>query len=110
MLPAFRIIADVAAYRLRRLEMANLVAVVALMLALRLPLPEILLRTAFSALLNLFAYLNNDFCDIERDLSVRDRDAEKTRFLAAHRTAALAVQPARQTAALPQDQLCHTAE
>jgi 4-hydroxybenzoate polyprenyltransferase len=91
MLPALRIIADVAAYRLRRLEMANLAAVVALMLALRLPLPEILLRTGFSALLNLFAYLNNDFCDIERDLA-GGRDAEKTRFLAAHRSAALAVQ------------------
>jgi 4-hydroxybenzoate polyprenyltransferase len=91
MLPALRIVADVVAYRLRRLEMANLVAVVALMLALRLPFPEILFRTAFAALLNLFAYLNNDFCDVARDLAA-GRESEKARFLAAHRGTALAVQ------------------
>lgn len=87
MSPAARIIRDVLVYRLRKLEMANLVAAVAIMVTLRLPLPDILIRTVFAALLNLLAYLNNDYCDIDRDLA-SGRESEKTRFLAGHRATA----------------------
>lgn len=88
---ALRIVFDVIAYRLRKLEMANLVAAVAIMAVLRLLPADMALRTAFAVLLNLFAYLNNDYCDIEQDLAA-GRESDKTRFLAEHRRAALGVQ------------------
>jgi 4-hydroxybenzoate polyprenyltransferase len=83
-----KIVLDVARYRLRRLEMANLVAAVAIMLALRLGTAELLVRTGFGVLLNLFVYLNNDWHDLEDDLVASSRDREKTEYLAAHRGAA----------------------
>ena len=46
------------AFRVKKLEMANLVAAVAVMLALRLPWPEVAARSAFALLLNLLVYLN----------------------------------------------------
>jgi 4-hydroxybenzoate polyprenyltransferase len=88
---ALRIVTDVLGYRLRRLEMANLVAAVAVMLALRLPWEEVAVRTTFAFGLNLLVYLNNDYCDIEQDLSA-GRESEKTSFLAANLRTALAVQ------------------
>lgn len=91
MLTPFRILFDVAVFRLRRLEMANLGGAVSVMLALGLALPELAYRTAFALLLNLLAYLTNDYCDIDRDLATGRADA-KTRFLAAHRRAALHAQ------------------
>lgn len=91
MLTALRILFDVASYRLRRLEMANLAGAVSVMLALRLGLVEIALRTGFAFLLNLLAYLINDYCDIDHDLA-SGRAAEKTHYLAEHRRAALAAQ------------------
>jgi 4-hydroxybenzoate polyprenyltransferase len=87
-----KIILDVARYRLRRLEMANLAAAVAIMLALRLEAGELCVRAAFGVLLNLLVYLNNDWIDLEDDLVAGTRDAEKTRFLAAHRAAAVRAQ------------------
>jgi 4-hydroxybenzoate polyprenyltransferase len=91
MLTALRILLEVAVFRLRRLEMANLAGAVSVMVALRLPVSDVVLRTGFALLLNLLAYLTNDYCDIERDLSAGRAD-DKTRFLAAHRGAALGAQ------------------
>lgn len=85
---ALRILSDVLAYRLRRLEMANLVAAVAIMLALHLSPFDVVVRTGFALLLNLLAYLTNDYFDVERDL-VGGRDPAKTRFLAEHMKEAL---------------------
>jgi 4-hydroxybenzoate polyprenyltransferase len=85
---ALRILAHVLSYRLRRLEMANLAGAVGIMLALRLAPAEIAMRTGYGLLLNLFAYLANDYYDVERDLSV-GREPEKTRFLRGHLPAAL---------------------
>jgi 4-hydroxybenzoate polyprenyltransferase len=87
-----KIVLDVARYRLARLEMANLVAAVAIMLALRLPASEVVVRTAFGVLLNLLVYLNNDWFDLEDDLAASTRDRGKTEFLARHRGAALRAQ------------------
>jgi 4-hydroxybenzoate polyprenyltransferase len=85
---ALKILADVLDYRLRRLEMANLAGALAIMLALRLPWPEIAVRGVFAFVLNVLAYLVNDVVDLERDLA-SGRAPEKTRFLAAHENAAL---------------------
>lgn len=93
MAPSLRILLDVAVYRLRKLEMANMVGAVAIMLTLRLTPEDLAVRTVFAFLLNLLAYLVNDYCDIERDLAI-DREAEKTRFLAEHRQVAFWVQVA----------------
>ncbi len=86
---AFRILFDVLAYRLRRLEMANMVAAVAIMVALRLSPADIAVRTGFALLLNLLAYLTNDYYDVERDLIGK---REPATFLAAHLRAALGAQ------------------
>lgn len=91
MLSALKILVDVAIYRLRRLEMANLGGAISVMLALALPWPDVVIRTLFAFLLNLLAYLTNDYCDIARDLAV-GRAASKTRYLAEHRRAALGAQ------------------
>lgn len=91
MLTALRILLGVAVYRLRRLEMANLGGAVAVMLALRLGPSEIAVRTGFAFLLNLLAYLTNDYCDIRHDLASGRAD-EKTRYLASNRGAALGAQ------------------
>lgn len=91
-MPELRIVLDVARYRLRRLEMANLAAAVALMLALHLSIPEIVLRTTFGVLLNLLVYLNNDWFDLDDDLATTSRDHDKTEYLAAHRDAAVRAQ------------------
>ncbi|MCC6662541.1 MAG: UbiA prenyltransferase family protein [Polyangiaceae bacterium] len=88
---ALRILFDVAVFRLRRLEMANLAGAISVMIALRLTLVEMVVRTGFALLLNLLAYLTNDYCDLDRDLQT-GRAQEKTRFLAEHRGAALGAQ------------------
>lgn len=91
-MPELTIVLDVARYRLRRLEMANLVAAVAIMLALRLPAPELLVRTLFAVLLNLLVYLNNDYVDLDDDLATHSRDRAKTEYLATHRAEAVRAQ------------------
>jgi 4-hydroxybenzoate polyprenyltransferase len=88
---AVRILWDVVSYRLARLEMANLGGAVSVMLALRLSFADIAVRTGFAFLMNLLAYLTNDYCDIERDLA-SGRATAKTEFLAANRGAALGAQ------------------
>lgn len=91
MLAALRIVRDVLAYRLRRLEMANLVAAGSLLLALRAPPEEVVARSTFALLLNVLAYLTNDYYDVHRDLAA-GRDEAKTLFLRDHAAEALAAQ------------------
>lgn len=87
-----KIAADVAWYRLRRFEMANLGAAGVIAVALALPLGEIAVRLSFGALLNLLVYLNNDYIDVREDAASPTKDSVKTRFLAEHRGAALRAQ------------------
>lgn len=87
-----RIIFDVAWFRLARLEMANVVAAIAITFALALPWAEIAVRASFGVVLNLLVYLNNDWYDIGDDLEAARKDHEKTRFLAAHPREAIAAQ------------------
>jgi 4-hydroxybenzoate polyprenyltransferase len=89
MLAALRIVAGVVAYRVRKLEMANLAAAGSIAVALRLPIPDIAVRTLFCFVLNALVYLNNDYIDIQIDLESADKDAGKARFLAENRQAAL---------------------
>jgi 4-hydroxybenzoate polyprenyltransferase len=87
-----QILADVATYRLRRLEMANLAGATALALTLHLGSGETALRLVFGLLLNLLVYLNNDFHDRDDDLLASAREQSKTAFLVAHRGAAIRAQ------------------
>ncbi|MCA9640203.1 MAG: UbiA family prenyltransferase [Myxococcales bacterium] len=89
MLAAFRIVLDVVVYRLRRLEMANLVAAVAIMIALGTRPLDLVIRTAFGAGLNVLAYLTNDYCDVEQDLAEGRGPAK---YLSEHLGAALGAQ------------------
>lgn len=82
--PALRILLDVAAFRLRKLEMGNLAAALVVGLVLRLPPGQLCLRGAAAVLLNLLVYLNNDYLDVAADMRASDRDADRTRFLHAH--------------------------
>ena len=88
----FKILVGVVAYRLRKLEMANLAAAASIALALHLPLLEVVWRTAFAFVLNVLVYLNNDYVDVGMDLNSTGKDAEKTRFLADHLGAAIGAQ------------------
>ena len=88
---ALRIVLDVLVYRLRRLEMANMVAAVAIMLALRTPWTDLAIRSVFALVLNVLAYLTNDYCDVHRDLA-GGRAPKKTEFLRDHMGAALGAQ------------------
>jgi 4-hydroxybenzoate polyprenyltransferase len=92
MLAPFKIVYDVAVFRLRRLEMANMFAAVAIMLALRLGWDEVAVRLCFGFLLNLLAYLTNDYCDVDQDLASPNKDQAKARFLKQHMGAALGAQ------------------
>lgn len=91
-LDAVRITLEVAVYRLRRLEMANIAGAAAIAFALQLPLPEFLVRVGFAFGLNLLVYLNNDYLDLAADLRVPGRDDTKTRFLRDHRRAGVCAQ------------------
>ena len=89
---ALRILLDVVGYRLRRLEMANLAGAVAIMVVLKLPWSDVLLRTAFGAMLNIFVYLNNDYRDIALDERSPDRDRTTVSYLQMHMREAYWVQ------------------
>jgi 4-hydroxybenzoate polyprenyltransferase len=89
---ALKIVIDVVAFRLRRLEMANLAGAVAIALALRLPPLELGWRAAFAALLNVLVYLNNDYFDVILDQRAPDKDQRKVRFMREHMGAALLAQ------------------
>lgn len=88
----FKIIADVAWYRLRKLEMANLIAAAALCVALHLASGEFAVRLLFGALLNLLVYLNNDYADRDDDAASLTKDSAKTAFLREHLPAAVRAQ------------------
>jgi len=88
----FRIVADAVAFRLRRLEMANLAGAASIAFVVGLSWSELLARTAFAFLLNALVYLNNDYLDVAADLRSAERDGPKTRYLAEHLEAALAAQ------------------
>jgi 4-hydroxybenzoate polyprenyltransferase len=89
---ALKVIAGTVGYRVRKLEMANMVAAVSIALALDLTWTDVLVRAAFAFVLNALVYLNNDYIDIQIDLSSADKDRTKARYLAAHKSAALAAQ------------------
>ncbi len=89
---ALRIVYEVVAFRVRRLEMANLAGAVSIMLVLHLPWREVVWRSAFAAMLNVLVYLNNDFHDVDLDVVSPDKDTAKAEFLARHRRAALLAQ------------------
>ncbi|MBW2262006.1 MAG: UbiA family prenyltransferase [Deltaproteobacteria bacterium] len=89
---ALKILADVALYRIRKREMANLAAAATVMVALHLSWDEIAARLGFGILLNLLAYLTNDYCDVDEDLQSPNKDHEKARFLKDHMRAALVLQ------------------
>lgn len=92
MLAALRIIAGVVAYRIRKLEMANLAGAGSIAVALHLPIVDIVIRTLFAFILNALVYLNNDYIDIQIDLASADKDAQKSRYLAENKRAALLAQ------------------
>lgn len=92
MLAGLRIIAGVVVYRIRKLEMANLAGAGSIAVALHLPIIDIVIRTLFCFVLNALVYLNNDYIDIQIDLNSADKDAEKSRYLAENRGAALFAQ------------------
>lgn len=92
MIAALKIITGVVVFRLRKLEMANLAGAVSIAVALNLPFLDIAFRTAFAFFLNALVYLNNDYLDIELDLSSSDKDAEKSRYLKDNLRAALLAQ------------------
>jgi 4-hydroxybenzoate polyprenyltransferase len=87
-----KIVAGVVAYRIRKLEMANLAAATSIALALRLSFTDVVVRTLFAFVLNALVYLNNDYIDIQIDLNSADKDAAKSQYLAAHKGAALFAQ------------------
>lgn len=86
------VVLDVARYRLRRLEMANLAASAVIMVALRLQPADMAVRLVFGLLLNLLVYLNNDYLDRRADLLNDSRDRVKTAYLDTHARAALRAQ------------------
>ncbi|MCP4600596.1 MAG: UbiA family prenyltransferase [Proteobacteria bacterium] len=92
MFAALKILADVAIFRLKKLEMANMFAAVAIMFAIHLPATDMAVRFGFGLLLNLLAYLTNDYYDVDQDLASPNKDHKKARFLKEHMTAALAAQ------------------
>lgn len=92
MLAPVKILADVAAFRLRKLEMANIPTAVAIMLALGLAPLDMLVRFGFALLLNVLAYLTNDFYDVDQDLESPNKDHAKARFLKEHMGAAAGAQ------------------
>jgi 4-hydroxybenzoate polyprenyltransferase len=89
---AVRIAGEVAVYRLRRLEMANIAGAAAICVALALPPAEVAARLGFAFGLNLLVYLNNDYLDLAADLRAPGRDDSKTRFLRDHRAAGVTAQ------------------
>ena len=86
--PALIITAQAALYRIRKREANNLVSTVSLMLAFQLPWTDVAYRSVWAVILNLYIYLMNDYCDIERDLGSHQKDQAKARYMADNRRAA----------------------
>ena len=79
-----RIIADTAAYRLKKREAGNLVTSITLAVAIGLSAGDVAHRLLFGIVLNLFVYLVNDCFDVEVDAHAEGRDRARTQFLATH--------------------------
>jgi 4-hydroxybenzoate polyprenyltransferase len=92
MIAALKILADVAIFRLKKLEMANMFAALTIMLAISLPLYDIIVRFGYGVLLNLLAYLTNDYYDVDQDLASPNKDHKKALFLKANMRAAMVAQ------------------
>ncbi len=92
MFAAFKILVDVGIFRLKKLEMANMFAAVAIMFAIHLPLVDVAVRFGFGILLNLLAYLTNDYYDVDQDLASPNKDHKKAAFLKEHMRAAVFAQ------------------
>jgi 4-hydroxybenzoate polyprenyltransferase len=92
MLAAIKILVDVAVFRLKKLEMANIPTAVAIMLALGLAPLDMAVRFCFGLLLNILAYLTNDFYDVDQDLESPNKDHAKARYLKEHMRAAAGAQ------------------
>jgi 4-hydroxybenzoate polyprenyltransferase len=90
--PALKILVDVAIFRLKKLEMANIFAAGVIMIALGLEWIDMGVRFGFGLLLNLLAYLTNDYFDVDQDLESPNKDHVKTRYLKDHMHAALGAQ------------------
>jgi 4-hydroxybenzoate polyprenyltransferase len=87
-----KILFDVAVFRLRRFEMANIAGALAIAFACHLGALEIGFRAVFAFLLNLLVYLNNDWYDLADDLAATGKDQNKNAYLAAHPRAAVHAQ------------------
>ncbi|MCB9556676.1 MAG: UbiA prenyltransferase family protein [Deltaproteobacteria bacterium] len=72
-------------------EANNLLVVASLAFASRLALEETGLRLVLSVLLNIYAYLLNDLCDLGVDHATPHRQTDKVAFLRAHRSTAIVV-------------------
>lgn len=89
LLPGLRIVFGTIAYRLRKLEMANMAAAASIAVALHLSPLDVAVRVVFAFLLNALVYLNNDYIDVAIDLQSDGKDNPKTRYLAENMPAAL---------------------
>ncbi|MFO7563624.1 MAG: UbiA family prenyltransferase [Enhygromyxa sp.] len=87
-----KILLDVAVFRLRRFEMANIAGALAIATACHLSWIEIGFRAGFAFLLNLLVYLNNDWYDLADDLAATGKDQRKNSYLAEHPRAAVVAQ------------------
>lgn len=86
---ALKIVWQSFAYRVRMREANNLAVTVSMMVAFALPWRDVLYRTGYALLLNVYVYLINDYCDIRVDLASEKKDHAKVRYMADHRGAAL---------------------
>ena len=89
LLAGLRIVYETTLYRVRKREANNLLTSVSLMLAFRLPADDVAYRAVFAAVLNVYLYLINDYCDIRRDLDSPQKDHQKALFMYRNRGAAV---------------------
>jgi 4-hydroxybenzoate polyprenyltransferase len=88
LLVGLRIVSGVVVFRLKKLEMANMAAALAIALSLRLGFVDVAVRLAFAFALNILVYLNNDYIDVEIDLNSTNKDATNSSYLAQNLRAA----------------------
>jgi 4-hydroxybenzoate polyprenyltransferase len=88
LLVGLRIVSGVVVFRLKKLEMANMAAALAIALSLRLGFVDVAVRLAFAFALNILVYLNNDYIDVEIDLNSTNKDAGNSSYLAQNLRAA----------------------
>lgn len=81
MLAALKILAHVASYRLRKLQMASLAATLSIALVLHLPWGEVFYRVLIVFGLNVLIYLNNDYLDVALDAQSSTKNTAHAQFL-----------------------------